>query len=212
MAGERHTSKKGRAKTNGKNSRGGGKVSLGIKINARSRLAAKKESGLTAPEKKLPEQERKKIVRRIMAKERKRGHERREGTDSGETEQVERQKRLIMWSGVTFFMVLIAVFWIYTFKLNVESSYSPPARDASLSSRLQDMTAELEKQVGQINAAADKIDEFSQENDAGSATSSGIFAEPSGFPDEIQTATGTAADSSVRGTLEQLENKLKNSD
>lgn len=206
MAKKRHAAKKKQTKIDNKNSRENGGVAFEIKVSARSRMAAKTSGGRTAAKKRLPEKEREKIVKRIMSREQKRGRKRRGKKEAGgssinETEQVERQKRIIMWSGVTFFMVIIAVFWIYIFKLNVSSSYSPPAHNASLSSNLQNMTDELEKQMNQINQTVDKINTLGREGGAKNATSSAIFGVSSGLPND-----------DIQGALKQLENKLKNSD
>lgn len=73
----------------------------------------------------LSDEERKKIIDSVLSKEAKRREEEKEdGQDEergmrsgrGKEEKTEKDKRLIIWSGVTFFMLLISLIWFYNIK------------------------------------------------------------------------------------------------
>lgn len=69
--------------------------------------------------------------------------------------KVEKDKMLIMWSGVTFFMILIISFWVYNTKLsfqNINSGASqvPKFEFDKLSNQISEKMEEIEKNVNDV--------------------------------------------------------------
>lgn len=110
-------------------------------------------------------------------------------------EKIEKDKRLIMWSGVTFFMSLILVFWIFNIKSIFKTN---EAEKQDLGFELTNMTGELGRSIGEFRksweeAKTEKV--FDLEKDANTATSSELTKE------EIEE---------LKIKIEELEEKLNN--
>ena len=116
-------------------------------------------------------------------------------------ERIEKDKRLMMWAGVTFFMVLIASAWIYNTKKVFE--HSNLENDSRFSAtEWQNLTAEIDDKIGELKENLKDIKEFT-------GTSTEIMGK---FPGSEATTTNIAplAVSADAGTTtviseEQLE-------
>lgn len=186
--------------------------------NAKATLEVKVErkapaGGEAAPGIKLTDRERKEIIGRVMAAERARGRVIPGGRED-EPAQVEKQKRLIMWSGVTFFMILIAVFWIYNMKLTVRNVSLSSEEGLSLS-RWQELTEELEKRMTEVNEDAEAIGAFGEtETKSATASPEDIFGEAAGLPGAAADANGVSGENGLTDdrldeAIKKLENKLE---
>ena len=75
--------------------------------------------------------------------------------------QAEREKRIVMWSGVTFFMLLVGFFWIYNIKQVIESNHLENSDSISW----LDMTNDMDGKFSQIKEEMAKVKKFAQEAD-----------------------------------------------
>ena len=123
--------------------------------------------------------------------------------------RIEKDKRLMMWAGVTFFMVLIASAWIYNTKKTFERSRLE--NDNSLSAtQWQDLTAEIDDKIDELKDSLKDIKKFN-------STSTEMIGT---LPESIATTTNIMplATSTDAGTttiisdeqLESLKAKLEN--
>lgn len=121
-------------------------------------------------------------------------------------EKIRRSKELIMWSGVGFFMLLIAFFWIYnlnhTFKkLQAENSGGADAGD------WRQIAAELEEKIGEFKDSYEEIKSFNEQDGAESGLPAGKEAGSGGLFSASSTDAGMAAATgteAVEGEIEEL--------
>jgi len=104
--------------------------------------------------------------------------------------QAEREKRMVMWSGVTFFMLLIVFFWFYNLKQIIESNRLESANNVSL----EEITGDMGDKFIQMKKEMTKIKEFAQKaNSEDQATST-----PGAAPETKEnTPTATTAPAAV---------------
>lgn len=69
--------------------------------------------------------------------------------------KIEKEKKIIMWSGVTFFMVLITFFWLYN--LNLQFKNSQKAKDGE---GISDWGKEMSKRLDEIKENIEKVKEI----------------------------------------------------
>lgn len=130
-------------------------------------------------------------------------------------ERVERQKRIIMWSGVSFFMVLIAVFWLY----NTSQVFKKASLENSDNNDISfDYWDELSDDLGNtINEMRENIDDIKSLSDTATSTEElGGEKLPvsENLKDVATSSTGTADEISqeeieaLKKRLEELESKI----
>ena len=131
--------------------------------------------------------------------------------------KVEREKKFIMWSGVTFFMILIAFFWLYNTKQVLENSKIEREDTPSLFTDWESVSEELGSAITEIkesvktesdsedilNEAEIKTDSLPSVDEAKSTTSNEAVlpSNTENNPTEIDA---------LKARLEELEEKLKN--
>lgn len=129
-----------------------------VKRKKRPRKTVKKKS--LKREKEMADLlEEKKTVKGKSLKRRKKRQEEKEVPFDGVSsyEKLEKEKRMIMWSGVTFFMILVIVFWAYNVKqifvaMKIESKESEFQIDS-----WKEMTQDIGNQIKEIK---DVVGEF----------------------------------------------------
>jgi len=93
------------------------------------------------------------------------------------TERTESSKIFLMWSGVSFFMILIVIFWGYNTVNNIQKAqldFQPSERSLAL----KQMTAELSSKMGEIKSDIESIKSFASssiESQAGDNNRESIF-------------------------------------
>lgn len=120
-------------------------------------------------------------------------------------EKVERNKRLIMWSGVTFFMVLIVFGWAYSTRQVFKNVEGNNEENFSLSD-WREITTEISEKMSQIENDLKAIEEFNSIN----TSSSGRL--PSGDLDEglTDSLNTTTTETQVNAKeIEELKKKLQ---
>lgn len=115
-------------------------------------------------------------------------------------EKVEQEKRLIMWSGITFFMVLITFFWVYNFN-NV---FLVEADKQIAGKSWEELSDEFGQQLEQMKIDIEKIQAF---EDQSGLSQAGIL------PDNDKLETGTSSKNEIIFSdedIEILKEKLEN--
>lgn len=134
-------------------------------------------------------------------------------------ERVERSKRLVMWSGVTFFMLVIIVVWA----LNIKSVFQavPSTGDGTdwqeISSNVSKSLEEAKKSMEEIKEQAKEIASTSPEALSGGRAASSTPAENSALSENGQPAlsattspdlTGETDMKALKNRIDELEKKL----
>ncbi|RLC39239.1 hypothetical protein DRH27_00210 [Candidatus Falkowbacteria bacterium] len=128
-------------------------------------------------------------------------------------EKIERSKEMIMWSGVIFFMLLVAILWIYnirhTFKVLQEKNDSE-----SGISDWQEMTRELEEKISDFKDSYEEIKNIEEPGGEQGELPTSNEAEPASLFStstlEIDIATGTVMNTKVSAEeIEELKKKLE---
>ena len=110
--------------------------------------------------------------------------------------KIERSKRMVMWAGVTFFMILILAFWIF----NLKKVFRAPVNNASLPQQefnWSKMTDEFKDTMEQMRK---DLDEFSASEEAGGERN--IFLPVS------ESATTSTSSLSAQGKLPLPEGQI----
>jgi len=132
--------------------------------------------------------------------------------------KVEREKRFIMWSGVTFFMILIAFFWLYNTKQVLESHRLSPGDTTELfsdwNSLGQDISGAIAGLKEEINNNSTTTGSEASTTAAGSLPAAGEKASTTTALTQStgSEATSTADVKALKERLEALENKLQNNE
>ena len=175
-------------------------------------------------EKKVIKKKRKRIFRRVKDKKIK-PKTKKENLASRERdevlyEKVVRDKRFMMWTGVTFFMILITFFWIYNTRQVFEQSNIERNNDFSLTD-WQELTDEISEKMNQMKQDWENIESFSEAGTGSPARlpdTSTSSAQDSGLvesEEQLLFSTSTEFEISqeelnkLKGKLEELEEKLK---
>ncbi len=116
--------------------------------------------------------------------------------------KLERDKRLILWSGVTFFMVVIFVFWIFNLKQTFKQIESSNSQNQEFN--LNKITDDFSKTMEEMKGNLADIKEFAE------------------IPAEVSTSTedkiGTSSPfvqpnqeeiDELKARLEELENRIE---
>jgi septal ring factor EnvC (AmiA/AmiB activator) len=115
--------------------------------------------------------------------------------------KAEREKRLILWSGVAFFMVVIFIFWVYNLKDSFKKIESETAGKSDF--KWSEITGDFGKSMEEMKKNLAEIKEFTKTveetttsaEDNIASTTRDIFSEQ----DEVEE---------LRARLEKLEGKL----
>lgn len=78
-------------------------------------------------------------------------------------EQVEHNKKIIMWSGVTFFTILIVFFWIISMKQNIKQT-NVEIQTKSAATIWNEKAEQLDYQITEMNSNLEKINTFTKES------------------------------------------------
>ena len=128
-------------------------------------------------------------------------------------EKVERSKELIMWSGVIFFMMLIAVFWIYSLRHTFEAARIKESSEAGALS-WQEMTEGLEDKISGFKEDHEEIKQAAEENnnennglpESSGADFNNLFSTSTVGAD---IASSTAETEAAPKEIEELKKKLE---
>ena len=128
-------------------------------------------------------------------------------------EKVERSKELIMWSGVIFFMMLIAVFWIYSLRHTFEAARIKESSEAGALS-WQEMTEDLEDKISGFKEDYEEIKQAAEENNnennglpaSNEAESKNLFSTSTAGMENISSTTNIKA---TPKEIEELKKKLE---
>jgi cytoskeletal protein RodZ len=134
--------------------------------------------------------------------------------------RIERDKRLMMWSGVVFFMILISFFWLYNTKQVFQKTSRENRTDFSFSN-WSEMTEEISDKMNQLKDDLEGIKSFGETGTATPATlsdtsTSSLQVSESAEQGEnlfFSTTTESYIDpeklDDIKKKLEELEEKLK---
>jgi len=177
---------------------------FGLKVKAKITPGTKKKAGEGKEEvgltKELQESQRIKINK-----------EGKKVILSGQEEKVERDKKLMMWAGVSFFMVLILALWV----LNIKSIFKEVKNPVNNSSRFEwnKISDEFGQTMEQIKKGLSELKQIDLENKISTTT------EEIGSPLFKDNNTGSPINDQLQGEdsllelkerLEELEENLDN--
>ncbi len=101
------------------------------------------------------------IQAKVRIKDTKRPKAKKKAVDDREMEtKLDREKQLIIFSGVTFFMVLIAFFWIINVSQVFEKMRVTSEDDSDLAGTWQELSEGLSQRLDQMKVNLEKIDEL----------------------------------------------------
>ena len=106
------------------------------------------------------------------------------------TQRLEREKRMIMWSGITFFMVLIVCFWIYNASQIFKSSEIKSDSEFTLDD-WDKMSQEMGERLRQLKSGLEEIRDFGNSALLTPTTTQGSL------PESGPSASSTSSSSSV---------------
>jgi len=128
---------------------------------------------------------------------------------SGQEEKIERDKKLMMWAGVSFFMVLILAFWI----LNIKNIFkeTKEARENPQKFEWGKITDEFGQTIEQIKEGLTELKQASITDNISTTTEDN--ANVNNFlpvSEDIRSSSPTRVESEEEEeNLEELKNKLK---
>ena len=96
-------------------------------------------------------------------------------------ERMEKDKRLIMWSGIIFFIVLIIGFWLMNIKSILRINSSSQSKDSNGQINWNSFRDELNKTMVEIKQRLSEINQLQQVNQLSSSTD----AQSSLTPDQV---------------------------
>jgi len=77
------------------------------------------------------------------------------------SEKLEKDKQLIMWSGITFFMVLIMFVWVFQIRHSI--SQTKLENNNQKTERWKEVFSDLEKNISDLKTDLEKVKQFSEE-------------------------------------------------
>jgi len=123
-------------------------------------------------------------------------------------DQIEQRKKIVMWTGVTFFMLLIGGFWVLNFRNIFKGQV---AANSSEQVDLSQITDNLSKTMDEVSKGMNKLNEINATTTGNVATSS--------LPATVPTATSSTSTSTefdsqteidqLKGRIEELEKASK---
>ena len=121
-------------------------------------------------------------------------------------EKIEQEKKLLMWSGIIFFMLLILVGWVYNFNSQVKKNSKNINNNAN-KLEWSKITGEVSDSIKQIEADLAKLREAKLEKVGGIATSTDFP-----LPNLLKTEQTTATSSEQTATSPELNIEIKNTE
>jgi len=131
--------------------------------------------------------------------------------------KIDHDKKIIMWSGVSFFMVVIFGFWLFNISLVFKRQ---PVSEAKSQLNIEDITENFNKTMEEINKNLNKYDSLTATSSPSEIASSTGATSSAVLPDtESSTSTPSSAESTVtpeeinqlKMQLRELENRLSSS-
>ncbi|MFA6106404.1 MAG: hypothetical protein WC745_01880 [Patescibacteria group bacterium] len=135
-------------------------------------------------------------------------------------EEVEKNKRLVMWSGVTFFMLAIIVIWV----LNIKNIFQATPETAKSDFNWEEISDNFSRSMEEAKKGIDEVKDIASEenatstpavlpsDEAASATPSGDGSSPEAG-NAIASSTDESAEKvdlkELRKKIEELERKLQ---
>jgi len=120
---------------------------------------------------------------------------------------LEKQKRVIMWTGITFCMILIAFFWLSNTRRVVEESRQNMAEKSKSSETWDRAVEELSNKISEMENSVDSINSFGKitvPNQASSTTT---------LPNLVLPTASSSATSSIpvlnKEEFEKIDQKIK---
>ncbi|MFA4833240.1 MAG: hypothetical protein WC619_00145 [Patescibacteria group bacterium] len=126
----------------------------------------------------------------------------------GQEEKIERDKKLMMWAGVSFFMVLISAFWI----LNIKSIFKEMkvAKENPQKFEWEKITNEFDQTIEQIKEGLVELKQAGVLNNISTTTKDSVNTNnflP--ISENIGSSSPAEAESGEEGNLEELRSRLK---
>jgi len=109
-------------------------------------------------------------------------------------DKVEKDKRLIMWTGITFFIVLIIGFWLMNIKSILRINPVSQSVDSSSQINWNSFREELNKTMTQIKQNLSEINQLRQADQATSST----VTQPSLTPDLVNQLKNNLLESVIK--------------
>lgn len=138
----------------------------GVSVRVIGKKKEEKETRLEAPVKSIPEKniEAELERRRIAAAEAAKPAFLRGATTTipiqASPRDLDKQKQVIMWSGITFCMILIAFFWLNSTRRVVEESGKNMQEKGSVNQVWDDAVDELSDKISEMQNSVDSINSF----------------------------------------------------
>lgn len=111
----------------------------------------------------------------------------------------ERKKKMIMWTGVTFFMVLIGGFWLFNFK-NVFKNQVADSDAERVD--MEQITENLSKTMEEVSKSLDKLKE-------GASATGAVETSSSVLPPAITASTSATGTDNGSVEIEQLKKRIE---
>jgi hypothetical protein len=189
-----------------------GKVVLPVKVYAAYRTSqsapeepagavSEEMSRLDQPAKRtwLPRRQNKKTPAAVMAKTKRTGANTADETPAGSGHLIEKEKRLVMWSGVAFFMIAILFAWLFNLDHIFNSEKRPSASDQP--SELKNAAKEISTAMGELKKG---LGEIKTEIEKRATTTPAVATSSEALAD---TGTSTVSTSDIMELKEKLESK-----
>jgi len=199
----------------------------GVKTNIKKTIkktVAKKPKKAAVKRKAVKTSVKTKKTRVVAAKKRKITHKDIERTideiDMGSIIKKERDKRMILWAGVSFFMILIFAFWIFnlkqTFKrIESENTGGDDFEWSRISDDFSKTMGEMKENLAEIKKFTDTAENYETGTSTALTASSSAASVISTSTEEKIISTGTPSEKDgldeieeLKARLEELENKL----
>jgi uncharacterized integral membrane protein len=171
-------------------------------------------SAISRGENKVTKKKRKRIFRQVKDKKIKPKIKKENLTGLRQDKvldvKVERDKRFMMWTGVIFFMILIAFFWLYNTKQVFERSSREGSNNFSLTD-WQELTDEVSEQMSQMKQDWENIESFSEASTGSPArlpASESVEQERSLFSTSTELKISQEELNKLKERLGELEQKL----
>ena len=125
----------------------------------------------------------------------------------GQEEKIERDKKLMMWTGVSFFMVLILGFWI----LNIKSIFKEAKDVGNNSSRFEwnKITNEFDQTMEQIKKGLEELKQMNITDNISTSTEDNVNTINLLLGDKSIGSSSPAAGEPTEESLEELKIRLK---
>jgi len=123
-------------------------------------------------------------------------------------EKIEKDKKMMLIAGVSFFMVLICGFWVYNIKQVFKQTAKSIENNSEISSWTE-MTDELSGKIIEMKDGLEKIKEFENQSENATTTMFATSTLPVLIESEISTTTISTTTLNQKLELEILKQKIK---